>query len=93
MNIKITRNASGKSVYSVRVLPLLLGPGIAQPVQWLGYGLEELGLISGGGREFFSSHRVQTGCGSHPASYPLGTDHSFPGGKAAEAWSYPPTSI
>jgi hypothetical protein len=32
----------------------------------------------------FSLHyRVQTGSGAHPASYPMGTRGSFPGGKAA----------
>jgi hypothetical protein len=30
---------------------------------------------------------------SHPASYPMGTRGSFPGGKAAGAWSWPLTSI
>jgi hypothetical protein len=29
------------------------------------------------------SHRVQTGSGAHPASYPMGTGSSFPGGKTA----------
>jgi hypothetical protein len=29
----------------------------------------------------------QNGSGAHPASYPLGTRGSFPGGKAAGAWS------
>jgi hypothetical protein len=33
----------------------------------------------------FSHHRVQNGSGIHPASYPIGTRYSFPGGKAAEA--------
>jgi len=28
-----------------------------------------------------------------PASYPMGIAHSFPGGKAARAWSWPLTSI
>jgi len=28
---------------------------------------------------------VQTGSGAHPASYPVGTSGSFPGGKAAGA--------
>jgi hypothetical protein len=28
-------------------------------------------------------HRVQTGSGAHPASYPMGIKDSFPGGKAA----------
>jgi hypothetical protein len=32
---------------------------------------------------FSLAHRFQTGSGSHPASYPMGTRGSFPGGKAA----------
>jgi len=36
------------------------------------------------GQEFFSLlHLVQTGFGAHPASHPMGTTGSFPGGKAA----------
>jgi hypothetical protein len=42
---------------------------------------------------FSLHHRVQTGSGAHPASYPMGTRDSFPGGKAAGAWSWPLTSI
>jgi len=38
----------------------------------------------------FSAH-VQTGPGAHPASYTVGTGF-FPGGKAAGAWRWPPTS-
>jgi hypothetical protein len=38
-------------------------------------------------------HRVQNGAGAHPASYPMGTRVSFPGGKAAGAWSWPLTYI
>jgi hypothetical protein len=34
---------------------------------------------------FFLYNRVQKGCGVHPASYPVGTRGSFPGGKAAGA--------
>jgi hypothetical protein len=34
-------------------------------------------------------HSVQTGSEAHPASYPMGTGGSFPGGKAARAWSWP----
>jgi hypothetical protein len=39
-------------------------------------------------------HRVQNGFGAHPASYPMGTRGSFPGGKAAgaEADHSPPRS-
>jgi len=35
------------------------------------------------------AHRVQTGSGAHP----MGTGGSFPGGKAAEAWTWPFVSI
>jgi hypothetical protein len=42
---------------------------------------------------FSLHHRVQTGTGAQtPASYPMGTRGSFPGAKAAEAWSWPLTS-
>jgi hypothetical protein len=54
----------------------------------LGYGLDDRGSrvqfpVRAGN---FSLHRrVQTGAGAHPASYPMGTRGSFPGGKAAGA--------
>jgi hypothetical protein len=35
--------------------------------------------------KFSLRHRVQTGSGTHPASYPMGTGGSFPGDKAAGA--------
>jgi len=38
-------------------------------------------------------HRFQTGSGAHPASYPMGTRVSIPGGKAAGSWSWPLASI
>jgi len=38
-------------------------------------------------------HCVQTGSVAHPASYPMGTRVSFPGGKAAGTRSRPLTSI
>jgi len=43
--------------------------------------------------EFFSLHnRVKNGSGAHPASYPMGTMGSFPGGTAAETVHSPPSS-
>jgi hypothetical protein len=36
-------------------------------------------------RNFSLHHRVQTGSGSHPSSYPMGTRGSFLGDKAAGA--------
>jgi hypothetical protein len=35
--------------------------------------------------KFSLHHRVQTGSGAHPASYPMGTRDSFPGSKVAGA--------
>jgi hypothetical protein len=61
-----------------------------------GYGLDDQcsGVRCPAGAEKFSLlHRVQTGSGARPTSYPMGTGVSFPGGKAAEAWSWPLTSF
>jgi hypothetical protein len=44
-----------------------------------------------GAGNFSPHHRVQTGSDAHPAFYPMGTGGSFPGGKAAWAWSWPLT--
>jgi hypothetical protein len=35
--------------------------------------LGDQGSIPGGGRDFFLRHRVRTGSGAHPASYPMVT--------------------
>jgi hypothetical protein len=49
----------------------------------LGYGLDErssrVRFPAEAGN--FSHHRIQNGSGAHPASYPMGTRGSFPGGK------------
>jgi len=46
------------------------------------------------GAKNFSLHQcVQNNSGAHPASYPMGTGASFPGDKAAGAWSWPLASI
>jgi hypothetical protein len=61
----------------------------------LGKGLDDRGSrvrFSAGAGNFSLHHRVQNGSGAHPASYPMGTRGSFPGGKAAGAWSWPLTS-
>jgi hypothetical protein len=54
----------------------------------LGYGLDDRGSrvrFPAGAGNFSPHHRVQNGSGAHPASYPMGTRGSFPGGKAAGA--------
>jgi hypothetical protein len=63
---------------------------------FLGYGWDDQGsrvwFLAGAGN--FSLHyHVWNGFGAHPASYPMGTRGSFPGGKTAGAWSWPLTSI
>jgi len=39
-----------------------------------------------GAANFSLHHRVQIGSGAQPASYPMGTTRSFPGGKATGPW-------
>jgi hypothetical protein len=54
----------------------------------LGYGLDDRGsrvpFPAGAGNSSIH-HRVQNGSGAHPASNPMGTRGSFPGGKASGA--------
>jgi hypothetical protein len=54
----------------------------------LGYRLDDrdsrVRFLAGAGH-FSLHHRVQNSSGAHPASYPMGTSGSFPGGKAAAA--------
>jgi hypothetical protein len=59
---------------------------------WLGivtgYGLNDrmIGVrFPTGDGNFSLHHRIQTGSGAHPPSYPVGTGGSFPQGKAARA--------
>jgi hypothetical protein len=54
----------------------------------LGYRLDDRGSrvrFPAGAGNFFLPYRVQNGSGAHPASFPMGTRGSFPGGKAAGA--------
>jgi hypothetical protein len=54
----------------------------------LGYGLDDrcsrVRFPAGAGN-FSLHHYVQAGSGAHPASYPMGTKGSSPGGKVAGA--------
>jgi hypothetical protein len=53
-----------------------------------GYGLDDRGSrvrFPTGTGNLSLHHRVQNGYEAHPASYPMGTRGSFPGGKAAGA--------
>jgi hypothetical protein len=54
----------------------------------LGYGLDDRGSgvrFPAEAGNFSPHHRVQNCSGAHPASYPMRTRGSFPGGKAAGA--------
>jgi hypothetical protein len=46
-----------------------------------------------GAGNFSLNRRVQNGSGAHPPSYPMVIRGSFPGGKAAGAWSWPLSCI
>jgi hypothetical protein len=62
----------------------------------LGYGLDEQGSrvrFPAGAGNLSLHHRVQTGFGAHPTTYPMGTRGSFPGGKEAGVWSWQLTFI
>jgi hypothetical protein len=63
----------------------------------LGYGLDDRcprARLPAGTGNFSLHHHVQNGSGAHPASYPIGTAGSFPGGKrlGREANHSPPSS-
>jgi hypothetical protein len=52
----------------------------------LGYGVDDRGSrvrFPAAAGNFSLRHCVQNGSGADPASYPMGTTGSFPGGKAA----------
>jgi hypothetical protein len=55
---------------------------------YIGYRLDDRGsrvLFPAGAGNFSLHNRVQNGYGAHPASYPMDTRSSFPGGKAVGA--------
>jgi hypothetical protein len=62
------------------------------------YGLDDRAIevrFPAEAEDFSSSLCVQTGSGAHPASHPMGTGGSFPGGKARprrDADHSPPSS-
>jgi hypothetical protein len=64
--------------------------------QWLAMDSRDVGVrVLLGGIFFFSIfHSIQTDTEVHPVSYPMGTEGSFPDGKAAGVWSsqLPPIS-
>jgi len=79
---------------AISLTPLVaLGAGIAQGysaelrIEWSGIP------VPAGAGNFSFHHHIQTGSGAYLTSYPIRNTDSFPGGEAAEAWSWPLTSI
>jgi hypothetical protein len=76
-----------------RLYDVFMGARIAQSYSaGLRAGCSGVRVPAGAGN-FSLHHRVQTGPGAHPASYPTGTRGSFPGSRASGVWSWPLTSI
>jgi hypothetical protein len=69
--------------------------GINQSVWRIDCRLDDQGSIPGKGNDgiFSLCHRVQTGSGVHPTSYPMGTGGSFIWSKATVAWIWPLTFV
>jgi hypothetical protein len=89
---KLQRSSLVIFFHSFIMSSLLHSVGIA-----LGYGLDSWGSrvrFPEGAGNFSLHHCVHNDSGVHPASYPMGTTGSFPGGKAArhEADHSPPSS-
>jgi hypothetical protein len=80
--------------HKVSVAQILSPDMVDQSVQWVGYRLDDWGLIPGRGmRGILSLHYyTQTSPGPHPF-YLVGTGGTFPGDKAVGLWSWPLTSI
>jgi hypothetical protein len=73
-----TSSSKVKNAWSLPPLPNILS--------WRGTQLKHRDNLTSYRRKegiFFLHYRVQTGCRSHPASYLMDTDGSYPGGKAA----------
>jgi hypothetical protein len=79
--------------FRIRMRLSITRAGLAQ---WYSAGLwarwSGVSVPAGAGK-FYVYHRLQTGSRAHRASYPMGARGSFPGRKAAGAWSWPHTSI
>jgi hypothetical protein len=92
-NKYVTFNLQGKHLSGMKQLygSLDSSVGIATGYGWMAEGSE---FESRKGEEFSLLHVVQTGCGVHPISYPMGTEGSFPGVKrpGREVNHSPPTS-
>jgi hypothetical protein len=62
--------------------------GIAQSAQWLCHMLDDRDIWVLW-RDYSVLYSVQIGFWIHPATNPVGAGDTLPGGKVAEAWSWP----
>jgi hypothetical protein len=91
--LRALRNDAGDKQVSSAVSRLKYLWTVAQSVYRLGYMMEDRGSIPNRGNDGIVSRRVQTGSGSHPASYPMGPGALIPAVRGFVAWSWPLTSI
>lgn len=78
--VQNTACGSGVPWFHFIMTIVLAGERIAQLVQGLGNGLNDLGSILERNKMI---HSVKTGCGAYPGPYPIGTAVSSLGTKAA----------
>jgi len=82
-----------KVLHKLQNSSLCKSAGADRLVKGLGYNWTTGVQYSTGAIMRFSlSHRVCTGSVSHPASYPMCTEDSLPGGKAVVVWRWRITS-
>jgi hypothetical protein len=86
-----------KTIATVILYLILSFGGLAQWYSaglWAGWSVVR---FPAGAGNFSLHHRVQTGSGAHPASYPVGTSGSFPGvkwpGREDDHWPLPRTEV
>jgi hypothetical protein len=93
---KITNRTESGNEMEFSSSKLFLDTGFAQSCDSsvgvaLGCGLDDRDStfrFLAGAENFSLRHRVQNGSGAHPTHYPMGIKGSFPGCKAADAWSW-----
>jgi hypothetical protein len=92
------KNVSNKSCELYPVLFICMGSRNSSGSIVSDYRLDDRAIevrSPTGAEDFSSSPCVETSSGAHPASYPMGTRGSFPGGKAQpgrDAEHSPPSS-
>jgi hypothetical protein len=79
--MRIRKRGHVKSLINIRNVDFL-GTAVAEALECLTTGWTPGVRSPTGSEDFSSSPCVQTSCGAHPASCPMGSGGPFPGGKA-----------